>query len=88
MGSIINQLRIRTLQGQVEASRLYGKAIAGKFESAAAGAEKLKIARRYNESLKETYAMQLLLEMLEREERRAVEVAGMEASEAGAATCC
>jgi hypothetical protein len=88
MGSMINQLRIKTLQGQVEASRLYSQALAGRFQSAATDAEKVKIARLYNESLKETYAMQLLLEMLEREERRTVEASGIEAAEAEAAANC
>jgi len=88
MGSMINQLRIKTLQGQVEASRLYSQALAGRFQSAATGAEKVKIARLYNESLKETYAMQLLLEMLEREERRTAEAARLDATEAEAAANC
>lgn len=77
MGSVINRLRIKSLQGQVEASRLHSQALASKFESAATSGEKTRIARLYDEALKKTHAMQLLLELLEREERE--KVAGMDA---------
>jgi predicted ATPase len=64
---IINKLRIHSLKGQVAAAREQSKTLAKQFESATTNTEKLRIARRYDEALKQAHAMQLLLEMLERE---------------------
>jgi hypothetical protein len=77
---IISRLRIHSLRSQVAASREYCNVLATKFESAATNSEKVKIARRYDEALKQTHAMQLLLELLERETRGAAGMQGETAS--------
>jgi hypothetical protein len=71
MASLINRLRMQTLKGQIEASRLESVALADQFESAPTQAEKARIARQIERALKQTHAMQHMLEMLERKEREA-----------------
>jgi hypothetical protein len=67
--SIIGRLRISYLNAQIEASRLYRVELANRFENAVASAEKTMIAREYDKSLKQSHAMQLLIEVLERKSR-------------------
>ena len=71
MGPWIARLRIRSLKAQVEAARLYSTALAGQFEAAPTGAEKTKIADRYEDALKRAHMLQFLLELLERKQRKA-----------------
>ena len=73
MGYLINRLKITSLQAQVEASRLHSQSLAIKFDTATTSAERAKIARQYDEALKKAHTMQLLLELLEREQRAAVD---------------
>ncbi len=71
MPSIIDKLRMKTLKGQIEALRLESIALAQQFEAAPTDAEKASIARKHARALKETHAMQLVLELLERKQREA-----------------
>ncbi len=64
--SAIDKLRIRSLEGQVEASRLYSVALAAAFDAAVISTEKTRFARQYDEALKQTHSLQLMLEMLQR----------------------
>lgn len=57
------------MKAQMEASRLHCVSIANEFEKAQTNAEKTNIANHYNEALKRTHATQLLMELLERQER-------------------
>ena len=59
-------LNISSLRKEIEASRLYSVRLASQFELAATSTEKSKIAREFDKALKQTHAMQYLLEMLER----------------------
>jgi hypothetical protein len=69
MASLINRLRMQTLRGQIEASRLESVALADKFDSAPTQAEKARIARQIERALKQTHALQHVLESMERKER-------------------
>ncbi len=71
MASIIDKLRMKTLKGQIEALRLESVALATQFEAAQTNTEKARLARRYDQALKQTHAMQLILELLERKQREA-----------------
>lgn len=73
MGSIFRKLRIHSLLAQIEASRLYSVSLANQFDAAPTNGEKTKIAQRYDDALKQTHTMQLLLELLERQERENLE---------------
>jgi hypothetical protein len=75
---IISRLRIQSLKGQVEASREHCNALANQFASAQTSLEKTQIAKRYDEAMKQTHAMQLLLEMLERQQQGAADEAGLQ----------
>ncbi|MFZ1939829.1 MAG: hypothetical protein WBA18_06215 [Terracidiphilus sp.] len=68
MGSIVQTLRIRTLRKLIDASRKQSETLARQFEAAQTSTEKTKIAREYDQALKQTHAMQFLLE---KEERKA-----------------
>jgi hypothetical protein len=69
MESVIDRVRIRSLRGHIDASRLYSVALANRFEAAPTASEKTKIARQYDAALKQTHELQLMLEMLEKQER-------------------
>jgi hypothetical protein len=69
METIINKLRLPALRAQIEASRLYCASLAAQFDAAQSGAEKTEVASRYEDALKQTHMMRLLLELLERHER-------------------
>jgi len=64
---MIRRLRIQALKAHVEASREFSLALASQFEIAPTSLEKTRIARRYDQALKQTHALQLLLEMLEKQ---------------------
>lgn len=64
--SIIDRLRIHSLNGQIEASRLYCVALTNRFDAATTGKEKTKLAHQYDEALTRVHALQLLLALLER----------------------
>ena len=64
MESIIDTLRVGSLREQIEASRLNSAELASKIDRTATLMERATIARQYFKSLKETRAMQLLLEIL------------------------
>lgn len=68
MESIIDILRIPSLRGQIEASRLYSVALANEFESATTSTEKTNLASQYDHALKQMHSMQLALEILERKQ--------------------
>lgn len=69
MGSPIDKLSIESLKGQVESSRLVCDDLATQFERAQASTEKTEIAHQYAEALRQTHALQCLLELWEREEQ-------------------
>lgn len=69
MGSIVQTLRIRTLRKLIDASRKQSETLARQFEAAQTSAEKTKISREYDKALKQTHAMQFLLEKEERKAR-------------------
>jgi len=72
LATMINRLKMHSLRAQIETSRLLCGALAGKFELTTSPTEKSKLARRYDEALRQTHTMQLLLELMERQEREAV----------------
>ena len=71
MGSFFSRLRTQSLKRRIEELRHQSASLAGEFETAPTETEKTRIARRYDEALKQTHAMQLLLELIERKEREA-----------------
>lgn len=71
MGIIINKLKMQSLRGQIETSRLLCGSLAARFETATSSTEKTELARRYDEALRQTHSMQLLLELMERQAREA-----------------
>jgi len=72
MESIINNSRIRSLRGQIDASRLCCLSLSIQFERAGTDTEKAEIARRQEKALKQTHVMELTLEVLEGQEREGV----------------
>jgi hypothetical protein len=66
MESMLRKLRIHSLRTKIETSRLRSVELAGRFESAETNAQKTRIVREYDKSLKRIHAMQFQLEMLER----------------------
>jgi hypothetical protein len=69
VASIITRLRIESLKGQIEAARQQTADLAYKFEAASTSAEKARIARKHAHALKQTHALQHMLELLERKQR-------------------
>jgi hypothetical protein len=63
------RFEIHSLRGEIEVARLLSGSIASKFEHAPTMTEKVRIARTYDEVLKELHAMQYLLCMWQRRER-------------------
>lgn len=72
MESFIDQFRIRSLRGQIEASRLCSLSLAIQLESAQMGTEKEEIAHRQEKALKQTEIMERMLEILESQDPEAV----------------
>jgi hypothetical protein len=66
---LVERLKIKYFREQVDASRRNCTVLANQFAGAQTNREKKKIARQYDEALKETHALQLLLERLERNQR-------------------
>jgi len=75
-----SKLRINSLRSQIEASRLYSVELARRFEYAMTVAEKTTIARQYDKALKETHALQFLLEMLEQKQAESQPQAGSQSA--------
>jgi hypothetical protein len=63
---LVDRLKIKYFREQVEASRRNCEVLANQFAAAQTNREKKRITREYDEALKETHALQLLLERLER----------------------
>jgi hypothetical protein len=66
--SSIGKLKIKYFQGQLASSRLYCDTLAKQLAAAQTKSEKKKIQCQHDEALKEAHALQLLLELLQREE--------------------
>jgi hypothetical protein len=64
------KFEICTLKSQIDGVRQVSGALAGQFERAGTGTEKMQIARTYSQTLKALHAMQYLLRMWERRERK------------------
>jgi len=64
-------LRLRSLRAKIEASRIRSSIIADRFQAAVTGAEKDRLARRYDDALQRAHQIQHRLEALERREREA-----------------
>ena len=70
MGSIIRRLRINSLKAKIEASRVRCGSLVTDFEKAPTDTAKTGIANRYDEALKQTHSLQLLLELLEKHQTK------------------
>lgn len=66
MRSVIKRLKVASLKAKIDASVVYSSELAGRFQSAATSREKTEIAREYDITLNQARMMQLLLEILER----------------------
>jgi hypothetical protein len=75
MESFIEQFRIRSLRGQIEASRLCSLSLTVQLEGARTDTEKVEIAWRQEKALKQTQIMELMLEVLEGQVRDGVKEA-------------
>lgn len=70
MDSVIRGLRIQTLRGQVVICQLMSASLAKQSDSQyLSDGEKAEITRRRDESLNESPALQLMVDLLERKER-------------------
>jgi len=69
LDSVIRKLRIRSLKAQIEVSRLRSESFAGDFEKATSNEQKSEIARKWDRTIKAKHAAQVLLEMLERQQK-------------------
>jgi hypothetical protein len=68
--SINRNLRIQTLRGQVVICQLRYASLVRQFDSECwSDGQKAKIVRRRDESLKESHALQLMVDLLERQVR-------------------
>jgi hypothetical protein len=72
MESFIDQFRIRSLRGQIEASRLCSLSLTMQLEEARTDMEKIEIAWRQDKALKQTQGMELMLQVLEGQVRDGV----------------
>jgi len=79
MELMLLDLGIPTLKSHLESCQDLCAALARDFESARSSTQRTKLAFRWDATLKQTYALQLLLELRERQEREA------QAAAAGAA---
>jgi hypothetical protein len=61
--STVNPQRINSLRDQIEASRLYGKALAMELQAARSEDEKALLGHLYKESVRHAQALQVLLEI-------------------------
>jgi hypothetical protein len=58
-----------SLKAQIEVSRRQGEAFAGEFEKASSIEQKSEIARKWDRAIKAKHAAQVLLEMLEKQQK-------------------
>jgi hypothetical protein len=65
--SIGSKLKLKSIHGQLTATRLYSQVLARQFECATTEREKARIAREYDEVMRQAKTLQMVLEMLERE---------------------
>ena len=77
MKSVIRKLRVASLKAQIDATVLYSSELAGRFQTAATSREKTEIAREYDIALNQARMMQLLLEILERNQNEGQPSAGL-----------
>jgi hypothetical protein len=59
-----------SLKAQIEAARRQGESFAGDFEKAASDEQKSEIARKWDQTIKAKHAAQVLLEVLERQQKQ------------------
>jgi hypothetical protein len=69
LDSVLRKLRMMSLKAQIEVSRRQGEAFAGDFEKAESVEQKSEIARKWDRAIKAKHAAQVLLEMLERQQK-------------------
>lgn len=70
MEDVIRKLRIQNLKAQVVLRQLLCASLAREFETASLTFdERAAIAHRWDEALKECYVLQLMVELMERQER-------------------
>jgi hypothetical protein len=69
LDSVIRNLRIRSLKAQIEDSQRQSESFAGDFEKAVSIEKKSEIARKWDQAMKAKHAAQVLLEMLQRQQK-------------------
>jgi hypothetical protein len=69
LDSVIRKLRIGPLKAQIEVCRLRIESFARDFEKATSNVQKSEIAREWDREMKAKHAAQVLLEMLERQQK-------------------
>jgi hypothetical protein len=71
MDSMIRRLRIQTLKGQVAMCQVCGASLARRFGSEyLSDGQMVEIIRRRDESLEESFALQLMVDLLEMQEKK------------------
>jgi hypothetical protein len=75
--SVIRKFRIQTLKGQAASCQLMYESLAMQLDSEClSDGLKAEIARRRDVSLKESYVLQLMVDLLERQEREDSDITG------------
>lgn len=69
METVIRRLRIRNLKAQVALRKLIRESLAKEFEAALSVEDRAVFAQRADSALKEQYVLQLMVDLLERQER-------------------
>ncbi len=70
MDSVIRRLRIQTLQGQVLICQLTHASLAAQSDSQSlSDGQKAEVVRRRDESLSESRALQIMVDLLEKQEK-------------------
>jgi hypothetical protein len=67
--SIIRKLRVHTLKAQLALRHLICESLAKEFETALTFERRAALARKWDVTLKEGHVFQLMLDLLERQER-------------------
>lgn len=75
MEGFVRKLKIQSLKAQIDEKRQFSTELARGFERIGSSEERTRTARCFDDTLKQMHAMQLMLELLERHEREAVEEA-------------
>jgi hypothetical protein len=70
MGAFVTKWRIRALMARIDVLRQDNARLESQFTAASTDAEKDKIKRLFDKNLKQSHSMQLMLELLERRDRR------------------